>query len=89
MSRDADAVMTSSSRDDHHPGTPRLLMRDWLLKQISEAQVPGLEWLDDSRTLIRIPWIHGSKAVWSRQQHCKLFENWAIYTGVYIEYTYV
>jgi len=59
-------------------------MRDWLLLQVDERQVPGLEWLDDNKTLIKIPWVHGSKAVWSRDHHSKLFENWAIYTGMHV-----
>jgi len=71
--------MTSSS-PVRHP--TRMLMKDWLVRQLDEGQIPGLEWVDDSRTLIKIPWIHGSKSVWSRDHHCKLFENWAVYTGM-------
>jgi len=61
-----------------------MLMRDWLVQQLDEGQIPGLEWMDDDKTLIKIPWIHGSKAVWSRDSHCKLFENWAVYSGIYL-----
>ena len=74
--------MTSSSSSPRHHYPTRMLMRDWLLQQIDDGAIPGLEWLDDSKTLIKIPWVHGSKSVWSRDHHCKLFENWAIYTGM-------
>jgi len=30
-----------------------MLMREWLLEQIDAGEIPGLEWLDDSKTLIR------------------------------------
>ena len=59
----------------------RMLMRDWLLEQAASGNVPGLKWLDRDGTLIQIPWIHASKTGWSRDNHCRLFENWAIYTG--------
>jgi len=73
------AEMTSRCHNHYYP--TRMLMREWLLQQVDSGQVPGLEWYDDSKTLIKIPWIHASKAVWSRDHHSKLFENWAVYTG--------
>jgi interferon regulatory factor 2 len=78
-------VAAGRHQSERHARQPtRMLMREWLLQQIANKDVPGLEWFDAEKTLIKIPWIHGSTAVWTRDRHCRLFEKWAVYTGKYI-----
>lgn len=62
-------------------GNQRLLMREWLIQEVSCSSIPELKWLDENCTLLSIPWIHASKDGWSQDHHCKLFEKWAIYSG--------
>lgn len=64
-------------------GNQRLLMREWLIQEVSSSGIPELKWLDENCTLLSIPWIHASKDGWSQDHHCKLFEKWAIYSGKY------
>lgn len=62
-------------------GSQRLLLREWLIQEVTCSSIPELKWLDEDHTLISIPWIHASKDGWSQDHHCKLFEKWAIYSG--------
>ncbi|OCT73072.1 hypothetical protein XELAEV_18036051mg [Xenopus laevis] len=54
----------------------------WVLSQIDSQRFPGLEWMNQERTLFRVPWKHGS-----RQDLCednyKIFKAWAIVSGKY------
>jgi len=60
----------------------RLLMRRWLLKLADDGDIPGLEWIDkNDRTLLRIPWCHGSRLEWN-QDHALLFKAWAEHKGL-------
>ena len=61
---------------------PRLLlMRRWLQRLADDGDIPGVEWLDGGRrTLLRIPWCHGSRSEWN-EQHSALFRAWAAYKG--------
>src|SRR6218665_1098403 len=81
VKKEAADVLGNNSTEDQSSGCQRLLMREWLLQEVEKNRIPGLGWLDKERRLIRIPWIHASKDGWSKDSHCKLFENWAIYTG--------
>jgi len=58
----------------------RVLLRPWLMQQVQIQCYTGLEWLDKNKTLLRIPWKHGSRNGWSVKD-CKLFENWAKQSG--------
>ena len=72
-------VMTSSSRDR---GRDRMLMRDWLQKVADQSSVPNMHWCNDERTMIRIPWKHGSRSGWTIDD-CWLYRAWAEYTGTH------
>src|SRR6218665_260149 len=43
----------------------RLLLRPWLENLIDSAKILGLEWIDNTRTLFRVPWKHQSRKTWS------------------------
>jgi len=58
-----------------------LLLRRWLQRLADNGDIPGLEWVDNDRTLLRIPWCHGSRSEWS-QDHSALFRAWAEYKGL-------
>ena len=63
---------------------PPLLMRRWLQKLADDGDIPGLEWIDkDHKTLLRIPWCHGSRSEWN-QDRSALFRAWAEHKGPYI-----
>ena len=43
----------------------RMRLRPWLIRQIDSGEHPGLAWLNDEKTLFRIPWMHRSKREWT------------------------
>ena len=59
-------------------------MREWLQQQADEGHFPGLKWMDEDRTLLRIPWCHGSRSEWNEDCFA-LFKAWAEYKGLYTE----
>jgi len=63
------------------PKKERVLMRAWLVKRVEEGQIPGLVWEDAAHTMIRIPWVHGSRHAWAIEKHSKLFQAWAEHSG--------
>lgn len=58
----------------------KLLMRQWLQRQADQGTIPGLCWIDDKRTQIRIPWKHGSRTGWTIDD-CRVYRAWATHTG--------
>lgn len=72
---------STSQRSVGQQRRPTLLMRRWLQKQADDGEIPGLEWIDEDRTLLRIPWCHGLRSEWS-QEHSVLFRSWAEYKGL-------
>jgi len=59
-----------------------MLMRRWLQKRADDGDIPGLEWIDrDRRTLLRVPWCHGSRSEWNEERSA-LFRAWAEYKGL-------
>lgn len=50
------------------------------MNQVSSRRYIGLKWIDKDKTLLRIPWKHGSRSGWSVEDG-KLFESWAIQSG--------
>ena len=73
-----DSSFTHGCRTD---GGGRMLMREWLLKQIRRADVPGLEWMCEEEGLVRIPWRHGSRSGWHEDNDALLYRRWAVHTG--------
>ena len=58
----------------------RMRMRQWLVEQVETDLIDGLRWLNSEKTLLRIPWKHGSRNGWSLKDGL-LFERWAHHTG--------
>jgi len=58
-----------------------MLMRRWLQKMADDGDIPGLEWLDNDKTLLRVPWCHGSRSGWN-EDRSSLFRAWAEHKGL-------
>lgn len=65
----------------------KMLLRDWLLKQANDNTIFGLRWIkeEDGGKLLRIPWVHESKASWTPDDS-QVFEEWAKHTGKLIKH---
>lgn len=72
--------LASLQDDPDHRCTGRVRMRRWLMTQVMSGRYSGLKWIDREKTLLRIPWKHGSRSGWSAEDG-KLFESWAIQSG--------
>ncbi|CAH1797375.1 unnamed protein product [Owenia fusiformis] len=59
-------------------------MRYWLTKQVDSGEVPGLQWQDEAKTLIRIPWVHAARHCWNYND-ADVFKRWALHTRKYLE----
>ncbi|KAL5491051.1 hypothetical protein EMCRGX_G016266 [Ephydatia muelleri] len=58
-------------------------MRDWLIRMINSGRFPGLEWLDEAKTIFRVPWIHAKKRGYCKERDAALFREWAVHSGKY------
>ena len=68
-------------------GTRRLRFRDWLKQKLDDNEVEGVEWIDRSRGLFKIPWKHGLHRQWCFRYDSEIFRQWAVYSGKYAEGT--
>lgn len=75
----ADARVTTGSCSSKKD---RLLMRPWLEQQANFCLIPNMRWYDATKTKLRIPWKHGSRAGWTIDD-CRLYKAWAEHTGKY------
>ncbi len=74
----------SISDGEHHECDERPeRMRDWLIRMINSGRFPGLEWLDDDKTIFKVPWVHAKKRGYCRDRDAALFREWAIHSGKY------
>lgn len=69
----------SKNRSSNHHAE-KLRLRAWLQQEANRGTIPGLQWRDEDRTELRIPWLHGSKQSWSIND-VMLFQRWAEHTG--------
>lgn len=67
-------------------GKKRLRFRDWLVEKLDSGEIKGVEWMDRSLGLFKIPWIHGSLQGWTLTD-ADIFKEWAKYSGKYREGT--
>lgn len=58
-----------------------ILMREWLERKADKDDLPGLQWYDKPRGLIKISWKHGSKSDWTTDDS-QVFTSWARCTGL-------
>lgn len=73
-------AMSPFHDDQEYRYSGRVRMRKWLINQVSSGRYIGLKWIDKDKTLLRIPWKHGSRSGWSVEDG-KLFESWAVQSG--------
>ncbi|XP_068737812.1 interferon regulatory factor 1-like [Montipora capricornis] len=64
-------------------GEKKLRFREWLVKKLDEKQIPGVEWIDRTQGIFKIPWKHASRHNWSVSDDSEIFKQWAIYSGKY------
>ncbi|KAM9302188.1 interferon regulatory factor 7 [Gastrophryne carolinensis] len=68
------------------PGTERCQNKEhfgpWLLRQINSNQYEGVCWLDENRTLFRVPWKHFNMRNVDEKDYA-IFKAWAIQSGRY------
>ncbi|XP_063292782.1 interferon regulatory factor 3-like [Pelobates fuscus] len=62
--------------------TPKPRIIPWLIEQVGRPEYPGLVWLNSKRTRFQIPWKHGRRQDWTRED-IKIFEAWAVASGIY------
>lgn len=72
--------MTNSFDKEKNPRK----LRPWLEKMIDSDNFPGLKWINDEKTIFRIPWKHAGKFSW-REEDCLIFKAWAEHRGKYVE----
>ncbi|XP_052051706.1 interferon regulatory factor 7 isoform X2 [Apodemus sylvaticus] len=61
-------------------GTQRVLFRDWLLGEVSSGQYRGLQWLNEARTVFRVPWKHFGRRDLD-EEDAQIFKAWAVARG--------
>ncbi|XP_076971386.1 interferon regulatory factor 7 isoform X2 [Tamandua tetradactyla] len=61
-------------------GVPRLLFREWLLREVSSGRYEGLHWLDAARTRFRVPWKHFARKDLG-EADSRIFKAWAVARG--------
>ena len=60
-------------------------MDDTLYRMINSGRFTGLEWLDEDKTVFKVPWIHAKKRGYNRERDAALFREWAMHSGRYKE----
>jgi len=71
---------TVAAEHGRHREDSNMLMREWLELKANKGDLPGLQWHDKSRKLVRISWKHGSKSGWTADDS-QVFISWARCTG--------
>ncbi|XP_073410504.1 interferon regulatory factor 7 [Dendrobates tinctorius] len=64
------------------PRRERELFGPWLIRQINSNNFAGVRWLDESRTLFRLPWKHLNMSNKDERDY-GIFKAWAIHSGKY------
>jgi len=77
-----DVTRRRGGRRTAAPRRDRMLLREWLQTQADRGGT-AVDWCNRERTMIRIPWKHGSRSGWTIDD-CRLYRAWALYTGTYI-----
>ena len=49
-------------------------MKDWLIEQINSGKYDGLNWVDDAKTIFKVPWIHAKKRGYDPTRDAALFK---------------
>lgn len=57
-----------------------MLFGDWLLGEVSSGQYEGLQWLNEARTVFRVPWKHFGRRDLD-EEDAQIFKAWAVARG--------
>lgn len=57
-----------------------MLFGEWLLGEVSSGQYEGLRWLDEARTVFRVPWKHFGRRDLD-EADARIFKAWAVARG--------
>lgn len=58
----------------------RVRFGEWLLGEVSSGRYEGLRWLDEARTVFRVPWKHFSRKDLG-EADARIFKAWAVARG--------
>ncbi|KAM4846557.1 interferon regulatory factor 7 [Thomomys bottae] len=61
-------------------GPQRVLFGEWLLGEVSSGRYEGLQWLDDTHTVFRVPWKHFARKDLG-EADARIFKAWAVARG--------
>ena len=88
MGRHRRASTTSESSSDSGSESGRenkQLLRTWLIQVANQENIPGLTWMNKEKTLLKIPWTHGSRQGFDIQKDSCLFQKWAVHSSEYFD----
>jgi hypothetical protein len=54
-----------------------------IYRMINSGRFTGLDWLDEDKTVFKVPWIHAKKRGYNRERDAALFREWAMHSGKY------
>lgn len=66
------------------PQSSRQRMRPWLEARINSGEIQGLEWIDQSQLIFKVPWKHVGNREW-KEDDSQIFKEWAVHTGRFTE----
>lgn len=49
-------------------------LREWLIAQIDSGKYAGLSWVNEEKTLFKIPWKHAAKQDYRQNEDAALFK---------------
>ena len=52
-------------------------------RMINSGRFSGLDWLDEGKSVFKVPWIHAKKRGYNRERDAALFREWAMHSGNY------
>ena len=55
------------------PQSTRQRMRPWLENRINSGEIPGLEWIDKTQLIFKVPWKHVGNREW-REGDSQIFK---------------
>lgn len=57
-----------SGSESNQVSESRQRLRPWIIYQLDNNTIPGLQWIDKQAMKFKIPWKHGGKQDWVPEQ---------------------
>jgi hypothetical protein len=54
-----------------------------IYRMINSGRFTGLDWLDEDKTIFKVPWIHPEEPGYDQERDAALFREWAMHSGKY------